>query len=67
MAKFDALGISSYYDSLPRGQKDVFKRDVAEAIEKSVPTIQLRIKTGKWTMIELDKINELIKTQKYDG
>ena len=60
MKKLDCLGISSYYEGLPRGEKDGFVRDVAEAIGQSTSNVRLKMKNGRWAKTEVPTINEVI-------
>ena len=61
MKKLDCLGISSYYEGLPRGEKDGFVRDVAEAIGQSTSNVRLKMKNGRWGKTEVPIINEVIE------
>lgn len=61
MKKLDCLGISSYYEDLPRGEKDGFVRDVAEAIGQSTSNVRLKMKNGRWGKTEVPTINEVIE------
>ena len=61
MNKLDCLGISSYYEELPRGEKDGFVRDVAEAIGQSTSNVRLKMKNGRWGKTEVPTINEVIE------
>ncbi len=61
MAKMDAVGISSYHKSLDRGQKDVFVRKVAEAIDKATSSVYRKVSSGKWTALEISAVEEVIK------
>ena len=61
MKKLDCLGISSYYEELPRGEKDGFVRDVAEAIGQSTSNVRLKMKNGRWGKTEVPTINEVIE------
>lgn len=64
MDKIDALGISSYYDSLVRGDKDAFTIEVANAIGKSTPTVRRKIRLGNWNpKTEIDKVADIIKSR----
>lgn len=61
MKKLNCLGISSYYEDLPRGEKDGFLREVAEAIGQSTTNVRLKIKNGRWGKTEVPAINEVIE------
>lgn len=50
MTNFDVLGINSYHESLPRGQRDAFVREVADAIGKTTSSVYYKLRTGKWNM-----------------
>lgn len=65
MANIDALGISSYYDSLNRGEKDGFTIDVANAIGKSTATVRRKIHLGNWNQkTEIEKVATIINSRK---
>ena len=61
MNKIDGIGISSYYEELPRGEKDAFVREVAEAIGQSTSNVRLKMKNGRWAKTEVPKINDIIE------
>lgn len=61
MEKMDCMGISSYYENLPRGEKDGFVRDVAEAIGQSTTNVRLKMKNGRWRRTEIPSITEVIE------
>ena len=61
MKKLDCWGISSYYEGLPRGEKDSFVRDVAEAIGQSTSNVRLKMKNGRWGKTEVPIIAEIIE------
>ena len=64
MEKIDALGISSYYDSLVRGDKDTFTIEVANAIGKSTATVRRKIRLGSWNQkTEIDKVTDIINSR----
>lgn len=57
---FDALGIRSYYLSLPFGAKDTFIQKVAEALEISTYTVRRKIAKSMWKNYELKFVNGII-------
>lgn len=61
MAKIDCLGINSYYETLPRGEKDTFVRDVAEAIGQSTSNVRLKLKNCRWGKTEVPIIAGIIE------
>ena len=61
MEKMNELGINSYYETLPRGEKDSFVRDVAEAIGQSTSNVRLKMKNGRWGKTEVPIIAEIIE------
>lgn len=61
MEKMDCLGISSYYENLPRGEKDSFVRDVAEAIGQSTSNVRLKMKNSRWGKAEVPIISDIIE------
>lgn len=60
MEKMDSMGISSYYESLPRGEKDGFVREVAEAIGQSTPNVRLKMKNSRWSKTEVPVVIDII-------
>lgn len=61
MEKVNSMGISSYYESLKRGEKDGFVREVADAIGQSTSNVRLKMKNGRWGKTEVPTINEIIE------
>lgn len=61
MAKMDAVGISYYHKNLTRGQKDIFVRRVAEAIDKATSSVYRKVSSGKWTALEIAAIEKVIE------
>ena len=61
MRKKDCLGICSYYKELPRGKKDVFVREVAEAIGQSSANVYLKLRNSRWGKIEVPIIAAIIE------
>lgn len=61
MEKMDCLGISSYYESLQRGEKDNFVREVAEAIGQCSSNVRLKMKNTRWGKAEVPIIADIIK------
>lgn len=57
----DSMGITSYYEKLPRGEKDGFAREVAEAIGQSTPNVRLKMKNGRWSQLEIREIEKIIE------
>ena len=55
------MGIISYYEGLPRGEKDAFVREVADAIGQSTPNVRLKMKNGRWSVLEVREIEKIIK------
>lgn len=56
----DCMGISSYYETVPRGEKDEFIRAVAETIGQSTSNVRLKMHNGRWSGLELTAIGEMI-------
>ncbi|MBR0276277.1 MAG: hypothetical protein IJQ76_08720 [Prevotella sp.] len=63
MEKIDCLGISSYYENLPRGEKDGFVRGVAEAIGQSTSNVRLKMKNSRWGKTEVPIIAGIIENR----
>jgi hypothetical protein len=64
MKNLDAMGIFSYYQRLPYGEKEKFKLHIAEAIGKSYPCVCQKISGGKWNeKTELPIVNRLIEEE----
>ena len=61
MEKIDCMGISSYYENLPRGEKDGFVRDVAEAIGQSTSNVRLKMKNSRWGKTEVPIVAGIIE------
>ena len=61
----DCLGISSYYENLPRGKKDSFVREVAEALGQSSPNVYRKMRNSRWGKIEVPIIVSVI--EKWEG
>lgn len=61
MKKMDCMGISSYYESLPRGVKDDFVRDVADAIGQCTSNVRRKLKNGGWSKTEIPAISAIIE------
>jgi ubiquinone biosynthesis protein Coq4 len=62
MKNLDALGINSYVQNLPRGDKENFKMSVALAIGCSYSAVCKKLQKQKWNeMTELPIINKLIQ------
>ena len=61
MEKIDCMGISSYYENLPRGEKDSFVREVAEAIGQSSSNVRLKMKNTRWGKAEVPIIADVIE------
>lgn len=61
MEKMDCMGISSYYEGLVRGEKDVFVREVADAIGQSSANVRLKMKNGRWGKTEVPVIADIIE------
>lgn len=60
MIKMDCLGISSYYENLPRGKKDEFVREVSEAIGQCTSNVRLKMKNRRWGKTEVPVIAAII-------
>lgn len=60
MSKNSNVGISSYYRSLPRGEKDEFVREVAEALFQSTSNISLKMRTGRWPSLQVGIVESII-------
>lgn len=59
---YDALGISSYYENLPFGKKDIFAREIADGLGMSTSNVKRRIRFGKWNpKTELPLVSKIIK------
>lgn len=59
--EMDSIGITSYYENLPRGKKDSFVREVAEAIGQSTWNARLKMKNGRWSLLEIREITKIIE------
>lgn len=59
----DAIGISDYYKSLPRGHKSKFVMEVAQRIGQSLPNVMLKLRNGRWSVLEVPAIEEVIKSR----
>lgn len=60
ISKMNEMGITSYYNELHHGKKDVFIREVAEAIGQSSSSIRRKIKDGGWSILEIREIEKII-------
>ncbi len=60
ISKMNEMGITSYYKDLHHGEKDVFIREVAEAIGQSSSSIRRKIKDGGWSLLEIREIEKII-------
>lgn len=60
----DSMGISSYYKSLPRGEKDGFIREIADAIAKSSSMVRMKIREGKWSVLEFPIVVSVIEKRR---
>jgi hypothetical protein len=61
----DNMGITSYYEELPRGEKDRFVRNVAEAIGQSTSNVRLKMKNGRWSKLEIHVIEKIIERRSW--
>lgn len=57
----DTMGISCYYEKLPRGEKDKFVIEVANAIGQSSSNVRLKMKNGRWSVTEVPVIEDIIE------
>ena len=57
----ESVGITNYYENLPRGGKEGFLAEVAVALGQSVSNVRLKMKNGRWAKIEKPLIEEIIK------
>jgi hypothetical protein len=62
--KMDCMGISSYYETVPRGEKDEFIRAVADAIGQSTSNVRLKMRNGRWSQLELSAIEDVISERR---
>ena len=62
--KMDCMGISSYYETVPRGEKDEFIRAVADAIGQSTSNVRLKMRNGKWSQLEMSAIEDVISERR---
>ena len=61
-ANYDPLGITSYYESLPFGKKDIFAREIADGLGMSTSNVKRRIRLGKWNpKTELPVVSKIIE------
>jgi len=61
-ANYDALGITSYYENLPFGKKDIFAREIADGLGMSTSNVKRRIRLGKWNpKTELPVVSKIIE------
>lgn len=60
----ESRGISSYYETVPRGEKDEFIRAIADAIDQSSSNIRLKMRNGRWSKLELKAIEEVISERR---
>ena len=58
--KMESMGISSYYETVPRGEKDGFIRAVADTIGQSTSNVRRKLRNGRWSQLELSAIEDLI-------
>ncbi|MCH3994128.1 MAG: hypothetical protein LKE54_03585 [Prevotella sp.] len=56
--KNKALGISSHYEALPFGTKNIFVRQIAEALEMSTDNVRRRISENKWKEHEIQVLKD---------
>ena len=52
--------IMSYYGNLRHGQKDSFVREVADAIGQSSVTVMRKMKTGKFSCLEVPVVARIV-------
>lgn len=57
------MGITDYYENLPRGEKDKFLMEVADAIGQSTTNCRLKMKNGRWKKIEIPIIENIINNR----
>ena len=57
------IGISDYYNNLPRGAKSAFAIEVAQRIGQSTSNVELKLRNGRWSKLEIPVIEEIIKTR----
>lgn len=62
--KMSSMGISSYYETVPRGEKDEFIRAVADAIGQSTSNVRLKMRNGRWSQLELSAIEDVISERR---
>ena len=62
--KMEKMGISCYYEGLPRGEKDKFVMEVANAIGQSSSNVRLKMKNGRWSVTEIPEIEKIIKSRR---
>lgn len=63
-ANYDPLGITSYYENLPFGKKDIFAREIADGLGMSTSNVKRRIRLGKWNpKTELPVVTEIMKSR----
>ena len=56
--------ITDYYKNLPRGTKDKFVRDVADATGMSISNVNLKLRNGRWSMLEEREVKRLIENRR---
>lgn len=63
-ANYDPLGITSYYENLPFGKKDIFAREIADGLGMSTSNVKRRIRLNKWNpKTELPVVTEIMKSR----
>ena len=61
MENLNGMSIGEFYGNLPRGKKDGFAIEVAEAIEKSVSTVQKKMVGRGFSKLEEEAVRRIIK------
>lgn len=59
----NGIGISDYYNSLPRGSKSEFAIEVAQRIGQSASNVELKMRNGRWSKLEIPVVEEIIKAR----
>lgn len=55
------MDIFDYYRSLPKGQKNIFRRKAAKTLGIAESTFSIKLRTKKWKPIESKALQTLIE------
>lgn len=54
------MDIFDYYHSIPKGQRSLLKNKAIKALGISEPSFYLKLRTGKWKLLEKKAMESLI-------